>query len=137
MAGMDGVVKQLKREIYGITCNEQMWFKKEFSIHLIQFDACWQAISIQELQKTIKQPVIHFRYPNMYHERHISESIWGVGSGDKFTTDIPELLHISTVKEADGSTSKANYIRQMLKHSGQCTGLDYLEEKLLNHTLQG
>ena len=40
-----------------------MWFKKEFSIHLIEFDAWWKAIGIQKVSKTIKQQVIHFGYP--------------------------------------------------------------------------
>jgi hypothetical protein len=33
----DRIVCQLEREIYGITSNEQMLFKNEFSIRLIQF----------------------------------------------------------------------------------------------------
>jgi hypothetical protein len=41
MADMDRIVSQLEREIYGTTSNEQMWFKKEFSICLIEFEAWW------------------------------------------------------------------------------------------------
>jgi hypothetical protein len=35
----DRIVSQLDRAIYGITSNEEMRFKKEFSIHLIEFEA--------------------------------------------------------------------------------------------------
>jgi len=60
-----------------------------------------------------------------------------MGSGDDFTTDISERLHIANVKEAYRSTFKVNYIRQMLKHNDWCTGLDYMEEILSYLALQG
>jgi hypothetical protein len=60
-----------------------------------------------------------------------------MGSGDNFTTDISERLHIASVKEAYRSTNKVNYIRQMLKHNDRCTGLDYMEETLSYIALQG
>jgi len=60
-----------------------------------------------------------------------------MGSGDNFTTDISEWLHIGNVKEAYQSTNKVNYIQQMLKHNGRCTGLDYMEETLSYLALQG
>ena len=68
---------------------------------------------------------------------HISLSIWRMGSGDNFTTDISEQLHIANVKEAYRSTNEVNYIRQMLKHNDQCTSLDYMEETLSHLALQG
>jgi len=110
MADTVRIVSQLEREIYGITLNEQMWFKKEFSIHFIKFEAWWQAISVQELWKPIEQHVIHFGYAMMHLVSHISESIRRMGSGDNFTTDISERLHIGNVKEAYRSTNKVNYI---------------------------
>jgi len=58
-------------------------------------------------------------------------------SSDNFTTDISEWLHIAKVKEAYLSTNKVNYIRHMLKHNDQCTGLDYMEETLSYLALQG
>jgi hypothetical protein len=39
IADTDHIVSQLKREIYSITSNEQMWFNMELSIHLIEFEA--------------------------------------------------------------------------------------------------
>jgi len=60
-----------------------------------------------------------------------------MGSSDNFTTDISERPHIATVKEAYQSSNKANYIRQMLKHNDQCTGLDYMGETLSHLALQG
>jgi hypothetical protein len=137
IADTDRIVSQLEREIYGITSNEQMRFKKEFSIRLIEFEAWWQAIGVQELRKTIEQRVIHFGYPKMHLVSHISESIRRMGSGDNFTTDISERLHIGNVKEAYRSTNKVNYIRQMLKHNDRSTGLDYMEETLSYLALQG
>jgi hypothetical protein len=49
-----------------------------------------------------------------------------MGSGDNFTTDISERLHIANMNEAYQSTNKVNYVRQMLKHKDWCTGLDYM-----------
>jgi hypothetical protein len=69
------VTIQLEREIYGITSNEQMWFRKKFTICLIEFEAWWESISIQTLWKTIQQGVIHFEYPKRYLVSHRSESI--------------------------------------------------------------
>jgi len=69
------VVNQLEREIYGITLKDQMLFRKEFSICLVEFEAWWQAIGVQELRKTIEQHVIHFGYAKMHLVSHISESI--------------------------------------------------------------
>jgi len=60
------VVNQLEREIYYITSKDQMRFMKEFSIRLVELEAWWQAIGVQELQKTIKQCVIHFGYRMMH-----------------------------------------------------------------------
>jgi hypothetical protein len=91
-----------------------MQFKKEFSIRLVEFEAWWQAIGIQELQKTIEQCVIQFGYPKMHLVSHIAESIWRMGSGDNFTTDISEQRHIGIVKEAYRSSNKVNHIPQML-----------------------
>ena len=53
----------------------------------------------------------------MHLVRHLSESIQHMGSGDNFTTNISERLHIGNVKEAYRSTNKVNYIGQMLKHN--------------------
>jgi len=39
LANTDPVVSQLERVIYGVTSNEQMQFKKELSIRLIEFEA--------------------------------------------------------------------------------------------------
>ena len=58
VADTDCIANQLEREIYGVTSNEQLCFKMEFSIHLIKFEAWWQALGVQELQKTIQQRVI-------------------------------------------------------------------------------
>ena len=52
------VTKHLAREISGITLNEQTWFKMEFFIRMIEFEAWWETICIQALRKTIEQSVI-------------------------------------------------------------------------------
>jgi len=39
LADTDCITIQLKREIYGITLNEQRRFNKEFSIRMIEFEA--------------------------------------------------------------------------------------------------
>ena len=75
LADTERITNQLQREINGIASNEQRWFKTEFSIHLIEFEASWETIGIQALQKTIEQRVIHVRYPKIDLVSHISESI--------------------------------------------------------------
>jgi len=125
------------REIHGITLKDQMRFTKQFSISLVEFEAWWQGIGVQELWKTIEQLVIHFGYPNMHLVSHISESIRRMGSGDNFTSDISEWIHIGNVKEAYRSTNKVNYMQQMLRHNDRCTGLNYMEETLSYLALQG
>jgi len=126
----DHIANLLEREIHGTTSNEQMRFKKELSIRLIEFEAWWKAIGVQELQETIEQSVINFGYPKMHLVSHISESIRQMGFSDNFSTDISERLHISNVKEAYRCTNKANYIQEMPKHDDRCTGLDSMEETL-------
>jgi len=54
LAGMERVTNQLEREIYGITLNEQKWFKTEFSIRMIEFESWLETIGIQALRKTIE-----------------------------------------------------------------------------------
>jgi len=117
LADTERVTIQLEREIYGITSNEQKRFKKGFSICLIGFEAWWETISIQALRKSIEQRAIHFGYPKTHLVSHISVSIQRMDSGDNFTTDISERLHIANVKEAYRSSNKVNYIRQMVKHN--------------------
>jgi len=137
LADSERVTNQFEREIYGITSNEQMRFKKQFSLRLIEFEAWCETIGIQALRKTIEQRVIHFGHPKMHLVSHISESFQRMGSGDNFTTDISERLHIANVKEAYRSSNKVNYIRQMLMHNDRCTGLDYMEQTLSYLALQG
>jgi len=110
LADTERVTNQLERECYGITSNEQQRFKKEFSIRLMKFEAWWETIGIEALRKTIEQRIIHFRYANMHLVSHISESIRRMGSGDCFTTDISDRLHIANLKEAYQSSNKVNYI---------------------------
>jgi len=47
----------------------------------------------------------------------ISKLIGSMDSGDNFTTDIFERLHIRNVKETYWFTNKVNYIQQILKHT--------------------
>jgi len=100
LADSERVTNQLEREIHVITSNEQMQFMKEFSLHLIGSEAWWETIGIQALRKTIEHRIIHFGYPKMRHVSHISESIQRMGSGDNFTPDISEPLHIANVRES-------------------------------------
>jgi hypothetical protein len=88
LADTELVTIQLEREICGITSNEQMRFKMEFSIRMIQFKAWWKTIRIQGLWITIEQYIIHFGYPKMHCVSHISESVRWMRSGDNLTTDI-------------------------------------------------
>jgi len=99
IADIDRIVRQLEREILCITSNEQMLFKKALSICLIEFEAAWLAINVQELWKTIEQRVINFEYPRMPLMRHISESIRRMASCQNDTTHISGWLYIRNVKE--------------------------------------
>jgi hypothetical protein len=80
---------------------------------------------------------MHFGYPKMHLLSHISTSIWWMGSGDNFTNDISQRLHITKVTEAYRSSNKVNSIRHMLKHNEWCAGLDYMEETLSYLALEG
>jgi len=136
-ADIDRIVKHLESAIYGITCQDQMRFKEGFSIQLIKLETCWQRIGMLELRNTIKQRMIHFGYPEMHRVSQTLESIQRMCSGDNFTADISEWLHIGNGKEAYQSSNKVNYIRKMLKNKGQCPILDYMEEILWYLSLQG
>jgi len=63
--------------------------------------------------------------------------MWPKSSGDNFTTEISEKLHIGNIKEVYRSTNRVNYIKQRLKHSDRCTGLDNMEETLMSLARQG
>ena len=76
IADLDCIVNQLEREICCITLKDQMLFTKEFSIRLVEFEAWWQALSVQQLQKTIEQHAIDFGYPKMLLVSCKLESIW-------------------------------------------------------------
>jgi len=54
IADTDRIANQLEREIHGVTSNEQMRYQKEFSMRLIEFEAWWQEIGVQELRKPSK-----------------------------------------------------------------------------------
>jgi len=73
----------------------------------------------------------------MHYVSHKSESIWQMGSGHIFSTNIFEWLHIGNVNEAYQSTNKVNYLQKILNHNDRCSGPDYMEETLLYLTLQG
>jgi len=99
LADTERVTIQLEREIYGITSNDQKQFKKEFSVHMIEFYPWWEIIGIQALRKTTKRRIIHFRYQKLHPVSHVSDRICRIGSGHNFTTDICEQLYIATMKE--------------------------------------
>lgn len=101
IADPDHVVHQLERAIYRITSIEQMQFQKELCIRLLEVEAWWQVIGVQELWKTLEQCVMHFTHSTMHAVSHISESVRQMCSGYNFTTAISEWLHIGSVKEAD------------------------------------
>jgi len=137
LADTEHVTNQLERKIHGITSNTLKRIKEEFSIRLIEFEAWWETFGIQSRRGTIEPPEIHFGYQKMHLVSHISESIWRMGLGDNFTTDISEWLHIANMKEAYRASNKVNYIRQMLKHNNRCTHLYCMEETLSYLALQG
>jgi len=128
---------QLEGKIWGITSTDQKRLTEEFSIRMIEFEARRETLGIQALQKTIEQCEIHSGYPKMHFVSHISKSIYQMGSGDDFTTDMSERLHIANVNAADQSSNTVNYIRQILKPNDRCTGLDYMEATLSYLALEG
>jgi hypothetical protein len=90
IADTDHVVKQLEREASGITWKDQMRFLQKFSIRLVEFEAWWHAMSIQQIRKTIKQHVIHFGYAMLNLVSHLPQSILRMGSGNNYPTNISE-----------------------------------------------
>jgi hypothetical protein len=105
----NSITDNLEREIYGITEAQQHLFKRICSKRMAEFETLWEQHSIHELQKAIEHQIVHFGYPKMHLVSHISESIRRMGSGDNFTTDISELLHISNVKDGYRSSNEVNY----------------------------
>jgi hypothetical protein len=91
---------------------------------MIEFESWWQTNGIQALRKTIKQRVIHFGYPKRHRVRDISDSIRRMGSGDNYTTEISNQLHLTKGNKPYRSSNKVNYIGQMLKHNDRSTSLD-------------
>jgi len=73
LAIMEHVTIQREREIYCITSNEQKRFKNQFCIRLIEFEACWETISIEALRKSIEKRVIYFGYSKTHLESDILE----------------------------------------------------------------
>jgi hypothetical protein len=71
LADTENMTKQLEREMYGITWNEQMRFKIEFFLRLIEFEALRVTISIRVLQKTVQQCIIHFGYISNNHSSRV------------------------------------------------------------------
>jgi len=137
LADTDRITNQLEREIYGITTNEQMHFKKEFSIRLIEFEAWWVTIAIQELQKTVELCIVHFGHSKRRLLSPISDSIWQMGSGANFCTNISEQVDVANMREVYRFSNKVTSIWQMLKHNDWCTGFDYMEKTLWYLALQG
>jgi len=131
------VTDQLERVLYGITSNEQKQCNKKYSIRLIEYEAWWETIAIQALQKTIEKCVINFKYRKIHLLRHICEAINQIDTGDNCTTVICGRLHIANMKDRYRSCNKLSYIQQMVTHNDQCPGLDYMEETLLYLALQG
>jgi len=60
-----------------------------------------------------------------------------MGYSENVTPDNAERLHIPNVNEACRSSNTVNYIPQILKHSEQCTCLDYMDETLSYHAREG
>jgi len=73
LANTERITTHLEREIYGITSNEQKWFKMEFSFRLIELESWQQTIGIQVQQTIIEQGVIHFGYQKMHLVSSMSE----------------------------------------------------------------
>jgi len=94
-------------------------------------------MGIQVVLQTFKQWEIHFGYPKVHLVSHISDRIWRAGSGENFTKNLSELLHIGNTNEVDQSTNNVNYIRQVLQRNDWSTNLDCMEETLTYLVLQG
>jgi len=103
-----------------------MWFHNIFSFPLVEFESCSEKFCVQELQKTIEQHTIHFGHPQIHLGTQISESIWRLGSGNSFTVDISEWLHLSNAQKAYSFSNKVDYIRHKCKHNNWCIGLQYV-----------
>ena len=90
----------VEREIDGFTSNHHNRLWQELSIRSIEFEASWDNPCFQKLPKIVEQLKIYYRRLATHRISHISESIQHISSGNHFTTDMSELLHIARVKEA-------------------------------------
>lgn len=108
------------------------------TLHLLdQVCTGWEVLVIYELQKTIEKGIVHFGYAMVHPISHNSESTMQMSSRNNLTTYHSEQQHISIVNKVYWYTIKVNYSWLMLKHTDQCTGLDYMEKILLCLTLRG
>jgi len=104
---------------------------------MIEYEDWWEVISVQVLQKIIEQYIINFEWRNMHHLSYISNSIWGRGSGDNFTTEFPERLNVRNIKDAYWSSNQVNYVGHILKYNDQYSGLYIMDKTLLYPALPG
>jgi hypothetical protein len=58
----------------------------------------------------------------------IYQAIWTIDFAGTFITDLSDWLHNVNMKEAKRSFNKDNFPRQLIKHIGCCTSLDYMQK---------
>jgi len=97
----------------------------------------WSRARIKAEKEKLETAIYLFQFPKMHMLGHVSNSIRQMGSPDKFSTDISELLHIENVKEAYRTSNRVQYEEQMLWYNDRHTGIAYMVQTLEHLALSG
>ena len=73
----------------------------------------------------------------MHLRCHPSEYIWLIHCSENYSTDMSNQDDISIVPVEYQPRTFANHFQPVIKLTIQYSGLDYMEEPLMHHTLQG
>lgn len=114
---MGQIVIQLRREIFNISLNELLHFKKECCIPIIKLASLSVALTVQQLQPSIKNSLIHSKYKTIHHMIHLPEAIRRMSSCYNDFPDSSKSLHIRHTKVLYQPTNKVNYIHPIFKHN--------------------
>lgn len=57
----------------------------------------------------------HFNFPKLHSLQHYDEWIMALGSGDGYSTELPERLHIDYAKKAYRASNRKEYVEQMTR----------------------
>ena len=97
----------------------------------------WSRSRMKVEKETLETEIYNFQFPKMHMLSHAADGIRRMGSPDNFSTDISELLHIESVKEAYRASNRVQFEEQMLWSNDRHTGIAYMVQTLEHLALSG